>query len=170
MKMYRICIMVFTLLAFPFLSFAQGGKEAFVGAWKLISIESVRPNGEVVYDIRGRNPKGLIIYDSKGYMSVQYVRDPPPTMSSSDLRKVTPEEIKDAYLGYYAYIGTYEVNEKEGFVVHHVQVSLRPAEVGIDFKRSFKISDDRITLSTPPTPSATVGENRITRLIFERVK
>ena len=60
--------------------------------------------------------------------------------------------------------------KKEGFVVHHVQVSLRPAEVGMDDNRSFKISDNRITLSAPPTPSATVGETRITRLTFERVK
>lgn len=169
MKRYRICIMVFTLLAIPFLCFAQGGKEEFVGAWKLTSIEHLRPNGEVLTNIWGQKPNGLLVYDSKGYMSVQWVRDPRPTMSY-DLRKVTPEELKDAYLGYYAYCGTYEVNEKEGFVVHHVLVSLRPAEVGIDYKRSFKISDNRITLSTPPTPSAATGETRITRLIFERVK
>jgi hypothetical protein len=169
MKMCRICIIFFILLAIPFLCFAQGGKEAFVGAWKLTSIEHVRPNGEVLTNIWGQNPNGLLLYDSKGYISVQWVRDPRPTMAY-DLRKVTPEELKDAYLAYYAYFGTYEVNEKEGFVVYHVQVSLRPAEVGIDFKRFFKMSDNRITLSTPPTPSAATGEIRITRLTFERLK
>ena len=155
------------------LCFAQGGKEAFVGAWKLISLESVRPNGEVVEGWMGRNPVGLIIYDSKGYMSVQLIRDPRPAMTAntvSELNKVAPEELKDAYVGYYAYFGTYEVNEKEGFVIHHVQGSLRPAEVGIEHKRFFKISDNRITLSTPPMLYSLIGEHRISRLTFERAK
>jgi hypothetical protein len=115
----------------------------------------------------GRNPTGLIIYDQTGHMSVQFMRDPRPTIASGQF-SMTPEEIKGAYDGYYAYFGTYEVNEKEGTVTHNIQASLRPSEVGTTYKRYVKFVDDRITLTTTPIQQA--GEQRTNRITFERVK
>jgi hypothetical protein len=172
MKKYRIFIFLFALLAIPNLCFAQGGKEAFVGAWKLISIEAIGPDGQrrIAVQYMGKNPVGLIIYHPTGYMSVQYMRDPRPTFASGSARNATLEEIKSAYFGYAAYFGTYEVDEKEGFVIHHIQGSLFPNEVGIDYKRTFKISGDRISLTTPPVKAPSDGLMYSLDLTWERVK
>ncbi len=54
------------------------------------------------------------------------------------------------FVGYYAYFGTYEVDEKQGVVRHYVQASLWPEEVGRLYTRSIELSDDRLRLTTPP--------------------
>jgi hypothetical protein len=93
-------------------------------------------------------------------MSVQFMRDPRPTFKTGAWFTATLEEKKDAFEGYYAYFGTYEVNEKEGSVLHRVQGSLRPEEVGVSYKRSFMLSGNRLVLTTP----------ELRRLTFERVE
>ena len=171
MKKYRMFIFLFVLLVIPNLCFAQGGKEAILGVWKLISIETIGPDGQrKPSETYGKNPTGLIIYHPTGYMSVQFMKDPRPTFASPNPGNATPEEIRSAYLGYYAYFGTYEVNEKEGFVIHHLQASLKPFEVGIDFKRFFKIAGDRIILTTVPKMASDGSGVRTSELTFERVK
>jgi len=151
-----------TLLLTPVICHAEGGKDAIVGAWKLASIERVRQTGEVERpdDWMGRSPTGVVIYDAAGYMSVQFMRDPRPTFKTGAWFTATLEEKKDAFEGYYAYFGTYEVNEKEGSVLHRVQGSLRPEEVGVSYKRSFMLSGNRLILTTP----------ELRRLTFERVE
>ena len=170
MKKYRMFIFLFALLAMPNICFAQGGKEAVVGVWKLISIETLGPDGQrKPSDTWGKNPVGLIIYHPTGYVSVQFMRDPRPTFASSP-KNATPEEIRSAFFGYYAYFGTYEVNEKEGFVIHYLQASVNPPEVGIDYKRTFKISGDRLSLTTPPQISPDGLRTSVYELTWERVK
>ena len=63
---------------------------------------------------------GSLIYSPDGHMSVQIMRDPHPvvaaSMWSSDGRDLLPSasatEIRDAYSGYYAYFGTWEIDER----------------------------------------------------------
>jgi len=136
-----------------------------VGAWKLVSIEDTRSNGEVIYWM-GSKPTGMIIYDPMGHMSVQFMRDPRPTFAS-EYNRATADEVKKAYEGYFAYFGTYEVDEKKGVVTHHLQGSLRPQEVGIDYDREFKLENGRLEL-TMKVPGKDEGRRR--RLLWERMK
>lgn len=156
----RKCAVIALLLPFS-ICHAQGGKEAVVGAWKLVSIERVRATGEVERpdDWMGKNPTGVVIYDPVGQMSVQFMRDPRPTFTSGAWFTASLEEKKDAFEGYYAYFGAYEVNEEEGSILNRVQGSLRPEEVGISYKRVFKISGNRLMLTTP----------ELRRITFERI-
>jgi hypothetical protein len=64
--------------------------EKIIGAWKLISLETMRPNGEISYDWMGRQPTGLIVYAATGQMSVQIRRDPRPAFALNDKEKATP--------------------------------------------------------------------------------
>ena len=89
-------------------------------------------------------------------------------LPSGDASTATTEEIKRAYEGYYAYFGTYEVNEQESTVTHKVQASLWPREVGADLERHAELSGDRLILTTQPKQRS--GEQRRNRLTFERVK
>ncbi len=162
------------LMAVASICFAQGGSAAVVsrntliGTWRLVSVETLRPGGEISHEWMGRNPAGLIIYDPTGHMSVQIMRDPRPTFEAGRNRPEAPEEFKAAYQGYYAYFGTYEVNEADGMILHRVRASLWPREVGIEYRRHVVLTGDRLVLTTPPFQAA--GEQRRNQLTWERVR
>lgn len=145
---------------------SQRGEVArqLVGRWNLVSLEAVRPNGEVVREW-GPKPTGYLSYDASGFVSVQFMRDP---RAASQARELTFDERREAFESYYAYYGRFEVDAQEGSVTHHIEGSLRPYEVGTDLKRFFKLSGDRLDLSTPPQQFE-AGEPRVYRLIWERV-
>ena len=123
--------------------------EQLLGMWKLVSCEARSSNGEVVYPY-GRDPFGMLIYDSRGNMSVLLMRRDRPKFASGDLLRGSQEEIKAAYEGFDAYCGTYEVNEEKGTVTHHVEGSKFPNWVGTDQVRFFECSGDQLLINTPP--------------------
>ncbi len=59
-------------------AFSSTVEQQLVGAWQLVRLETVRPNGEIIYPFYGKHPQGLLIYDGSGMMSVQIVSDPRP--------------------------------------------------------------------------------------------
>jgi hypothetical protein len=170
MTKHRALVSILAALLTGGSSFAQqpsrGGEVApqLVGRWKLVSLEAVRPNGEVVREW-GINPTGYLSYDTSGFVSVQFMRDPRAAKPS---RQLTSDERREAFDSYYAYYGRFEVDEKEGSVTHHIQGSMRPYEVGTDLKRFFKLSGDRLDLRSAPQQLET-GERRVYRLTWERV-
>ena len=141
--------------------------KQLVGAWKLVSCEARSSSGEVSYPY-GRNPFGMLLYDSGGNVFVLVMRADRPKFASDDLWRGTPEEIRAAFEGFNAYCGTYEVNEKKGMVTHHVEGSSSPNWVGVDQERSFKCSGDQLTLSTPPMPVS--GSQSTVHLIWARTR
>jgi hypothetical protein len=141
--------------------------EQFIGTWKLVSCEARSSNGEVSYPY-GRDPFGMLIYDSDGNMLVLLMRRDRPKFASDDLRRGTPEEIKVAFSGFNAYCGTYEVNEEKGTVTHHVEGSMFPNWVGTNQVRFFKFSGDQLLLSTPSMPLG--GRQLTVYLIWARTR
>lgn len=141
--------------------------EQLIGAWKLVSCEARSSNGEVSYPY-GRNPFGMLMYDSDGNMFVLLMRRDRRKFASDDLWRGTPEEIKAAFEGFNAYCGTYEVNEEKGTVTHHVEGSMFPNWVGMDQKRFFKCFGDQLTLSTSPMPLG--GRQSTVHLIWARTR
>ena len=148
---------------------AQSNLEKIIGMWKLISIESVMlPSGIISYDWMGTNPLGLIIYDQTGYMSVQFMKVPRPAFSTARYFDAPRVEINRAFNDYYSYFGTYEINESEAAIVHHVKGSLRPGEVGVVYKRYFKFEGKRLILKTPEQDRD--GLKFYSRITFERAE
>jgi hypothetical protein len=84
-------------------------------------------------------------------MSVQIARMPPPRFASGKDRSPTPEEGREAYLGYVAYFGKYSVDETTRVVTHHVEASLMPSFVGTDQRRPATLEGNRLTLSDGKT-------------------
>lgn len=150
---------------------AKVSQEQFIGAWKLVSIETLRPNGEIIYPFYGKHPQGLITYDRSGWMSVQIVSDPPATKPSVSSREemlhATVDEKAAALDGYYAYFGTWTVDEGQGTVTHHIQQSLYPAERGENGVRHFVLEGDRLTLTAK---THEMGEDHMRRLVWERLR
>jgi hypothetical protein len=128
-----------------------------VGTWRLLSAEDSLPDGSVVGWMGGR-PHGLLVYTTSGHVSLQVMREPrsqlPAGIDSTTLittapyRTLTAEQMRDVYLGYYAYTGRYEVNVARDSVTHRIENSLRPPEVGRENSRAFRIEGERLILSS----------------------
>jgi hypothetical protein len=62
-------------------------------------------------------------------------------------------EVRRAFDGLVAYCGTFEVNDAQGSVVHHIQLDRVPNLAGTDRKRYFSLSGRRLVLRpVPPLP------------------
>jgi len=149
---------------------ASSVADQLVGAWRLISVETLRPNGEVIYPFYGKHPEGMLIYDRSGWMSVQIVSDPKPAVPLSSSREgflaAPVNEKVSAVDGYYAYFGTWSVNAAAATGSHHIQQSLYPGERGEDGVRHLALADNRLTLTAK---SHEMGEDHVRRLVWERM-
>ena len=146
-------------------------REQLIGAWRLVSVETVRSNGEVIYPFYGKHPEGLIMYDRSGWMSVQIVSDPKPAVPVSDSREAVlaapPAEKIKALEGYYAYCGTWTLDASNATVTHHIKQSLIPGERGEDGVRHFVLEGDRLTLIAK---THEIGEDHERKLVWQRVR
>lgn len=146
-------------------------EEGLVGAWRLVSIETLRSNGEVIYPFYGKHPEGLLIYDPSGWMSVQIVSDPKPVVPKADSREdflaSTPTEKWAAADGYYAYFGAWTVDAAKSTVTHYIEQSFYPAERGETGVRRLAISGKLLTLVAK---THEMGEDHERKLVWERVE
>jgi hypothetical protein len=78
----------------------------------------------------------------------------------------TSEELKEAFEGFDAYCGTYELDIENGKVTHHVEGAHFPNWEGTDQKRFFELSDDRLVIKTPPIPA--LGTEWVLSLVWDR--
>lgn len=142
-------------------------REQFVGTWGLVSWQVKQFEGEIIDSPLGPRPVGWIMYRPEGYMSVAIMRPDRTKFTSNNLVEATPEEIKTGFEGYIGYCGTYEVDDRENFVIHRLQLSWFPNLVGTSQKRYFEFSEHRLTLKTPPL--SLLGESQVHCLEWERL-
>jgi len=149
---------------------AQGGGDTrarMLGAWRLESRTVRKASGEILRDaVLGAEPPGRLFYDGSGNMSLQMMR-PDRAQAIS-----VPSNAQDAknprvILGYDSYFGTFRLNPSAGTVIHHVEGSLFPEDLGKDFERLITVDGDRLTLGF--TSKAPEGD--ITRtLVFRKFR
>lgn len=144
--MTQLSMLLVTLL-FLFASPSPDNHEKkpnpFVGTWKLVSVEDNRPPTKLF--MMGKNPHGRIIYTKAGQMSVHITRNPQDKVAM-DYDKATDGDVRTAYEQYYAYFGGFSVDWGRKVVIHQVEGSLRPNEVGLRYERAFTLEGDRLTL------------------------
>ncbi|KRD77053.1 lipocalin-like domain-containing protein [Lysobacter sp. Root983] len=128
-------------------SHAADKAASLVGTWRVERITDTDiKTGKVVHPY-GEHPKGYIVYDPTGHLSVQLMRTPAtPPFASGDDAKGSDAEVRAAYDGFVAYFGTYEVDAKKGVVVHRVEGSLMPSYTGSDQPRPFRVEGDVLTI------------------------
>ena len=134
-------------------------EERFVGTWKFVSIEFRGPDGEPRPAPAFKN--GLLIYTPTGEISLQLMRDGRKEFAAG---RPTPEEAQAGILSYFAYFGTFTVDEAEGTVTHHRQAHLIPNRI-TDGPRAYQFSGNRLRLTTPP-----IMDGIIQTLTWERVE
>jgi Lipocalin-like domain len=137
--------------------------EAFIGAWRLVSVELRDSVGAVTYPY-GPDAVCMLIYSRDGSMSVAIMRAGRTRFAADDLLLGSKEEQAAAAAGYISYAGRYEV--RAGIVVHRVEISLFPNWIGTEQVRFYAFAGDRLTLSTGPMQLQ--GRDRRGFLIWER--
>jgi len=141
-------------------------KEAIVGSWRLLIVDSVRPDGTQV-PIYGPNPKGLAIFTPEGRYSVQTLRDIRPKFAANDRMKGTPEEIKAAFEGGLSQFGSYTLNEADKTLTLRIEGSSYPNWDGATQKRLITaLVGDDFTWTNPTPPS---GSDNV-KLAWRRIK
>ena len=146
----------------------ESARQRIAGVWRLESRTVRKANGEVVLDpVLGKSPSGRLFYDAGGNMSLQMMRQ---DRSEPISVRSNPDEAKNPriVLGYDSYFGTFDVNEAEGTITHHVEGSLFPEDLGKDFKRFFTIDGDAFTLRF--TSKSAEGSEVTRTLRFRRSK
>ncbi len=137
-----------------------------VGTWRLVSASQQMTDGTTRPDPQpGPHGKGYIIYSDAGIMCALLANPDRPNWNSIPMP--TNAELSSAMGGLVAYCGTYEVNERDGYVVHHIEVDRVPNLAGTDRKRFFTLSGNRLFLHpAPPLPDNV----NVWTVEFERVK
>ena len=144
---------------------ANSVRTQLVGTWRFVSSTQRLTDGTVRPDPQtGKKGEGYLIYTDNGRVCVVVGNPERPRWSS--VQAPTETEIRNAFDGLVAYAGTFEVNESEGSVTHHIEVDRVPNFTGADRKRFCSFSGKRLVLNAAPPLPADVKEWTI---VWERV-
>lgn len=158
------CLVAVAAVATPLRAQGQRAEPGIVGTWLLESLVDSLANGTLAYWM-GPRPTGAIIYSASGHMSVQFMRDPRPTLpgagaAGADATRLAGNdpfvglgstELREVVTGYYAYFGRYEVSAAGDSITHYVSTSLRPTEVGVTYRRAIRMAGGRLFISLHTT-------------------
>ncbi len=140
-------------------------RSQMVGTWRLVSATQRLADGTVKPDPQtGPKGKGYLIYTETGQVCV--VVGNPERSRWASAQAPTDKELRNAFDGLVAYAGTFEVNEAERYVVHHIEVDRMPNATGTARKRFCSISGNRLTLRAAPPLAGDVTDWTI---VWERV-
>ncbi len=137
-------------------------KDQLVGTWTLVSSDQVRPDGSKSNQF-GANPKGINVFDTNGRFFLMVASPGFLVIASADNSKIASkdpssktnsEEVGGLIVESIAYYGTYTVNEAEKVVIHHLEASTFPNQVGTDQKRTITfLTPDELKYSHPAAMS-----------------
>ena len=132
---------------------AGAGAAKLVGTWRLVSSTLRMADGTARADPQtGARGAGYLIYTEAGRVCAMTANPDRPRWKPGT--PPTEAELRAAFDGLVAYCGTYEVNEAERFVIHHIEIDRLPGAAGSERKRYFALSGKRLTLRpAPPLPA-----------------
>jgi len=145
---------------------AQSASEGLVGAWTLVSADSVRDDGSKVA-VFGSNPKGTMIFSSDGHFALVQMRADLPKFASNSRDRGTPEENKAVVEGSIAYFGTYSFNGADKLLTLQLDGSTFANLLGMaEQKRVITaLTESELRFTNPRTPSGATLE-----VVWKRTK
>jgi hypothetical protein len=143
--------------------------KKFAGAWRLVSVEG----NDATFHFASDHPRGVIIYDRSGWMSVQIDMKGTRTPFANGPAGGTPEEKVYAFDNYIAYYGTYTVELEAQTVTHHLEDASQPNWRGAENVRWFELQDDDHLLLIPREDGkggVIERKNATYKLLWERIR
>jgi hypothetical protein len=162
---FAIIVWALALLPGSAVSEQTSVKERLVGAWTLVSIDYVAPDGSRSSTF-GADPTGVAIFDASGRYIISIMRSDRPKYAVNDRAQGTADENKATAQGTITYFGTYSVSEAERMIEIHVVSSSFPNWNGTNQKRIFTLAGDGLKLTNP---IASTGGGT-TEVVFKRGK
>ncbi len=154
----------------PSVAAAHPRREDLVGSWRLLRIDIVTAGHSRSDPFYGAHCSGLLIYDASGSMSVQILAQSRPHWLTPSARgaDAAPDDPVSARLlaTYYAYFGTWDYDEHEGRVTHHVAGSLYPDETGLSYTQEVTLDGAHMTFTVRHRGAAGAS---LHRKVWERV-
>jgi hypothetical protein len=168
MKKALLALSVLTLSSLLVLLHGQSAnslRAQLIGTWRLVSANQRLADGTARPDPQtGPKGAGYLIYTDTGHVCV--VVNNPERSRWASVQAPTEADLRNAFDGLVAYGGTFEVNEAERYVIHHIEVDRVPNSIGTDRKRTVSFSGNRLVLSAvAPLPT---GVKEWT-IVWERV-
>lgn len=117
-----------------------------VGTYRLIDWQMIQ-NDSVTYPY-GADASGQLQYSADGGMSLQLNKGKRNKFGTLDRSALDSEASARAYTSYFAYWGTFQVNQDSGLIYHFVEECLHPDWNHTTQTRMFKIQNDTLYLST----------------------
>jgi hypothetical protein len=140
-------------------------KDQLVGAWMLVSIDNIMPDGKK-QQLFGTNPNGILILDVSGRFAQVQMPANRPKFKSANRLEATAEESTAAMHTSLAQFGTWSVSEVDKTIITRNVGALIPNAEGMDGKRIItSLTPDELRL-TNPGPS-TGGKNET---VYRRAK
>ena len=125
-------------------------RQDLIGAWRLIDIEV---DGREVDPFYGSGSRGLLIYDSSGWFSVQIEGAGRPALQVPSVRPVPEQKeatarLKSAVLdSYYAYYGTWSFDPATATVTHHAMGALYSGEDAATYAQHVEVAGRSLSFS-----------------------
>jgi hypothetical protein len=141
-------------------------RSRLLGAWSLTEAVSITGSDIAPWSGRQTPITGILIYLDSGWMSVQISGARPDTISRADFGKLSTADRFVWLKEYYAYYGTFEIDEAARVVTHRLADSLFPYEKAANLKRSFELEGNILTLLTEPREEA--GRSTFNRLVWKK--
>jgi hypothetical protein len=126
-------------------------KEQIVGAWTLVSIDTIAPDGTKQQTF-GASPKGVLILDASGrYAYVAGRPDRPKLKATDNVRaQASAEEFAAAAREFAANFGTWSVNEADKTLIRKYEIALIPNNDRNETKVSVSLAPDEMKLTVIP--------------------
>ena len=135
-------------------------EAAIIGTWRVVAIES-RDDGAAPWRRPfGDAPSGLVTYGADGTHTMQFGRTPPPTFAAGDDRRGTDAEVREAFLGFFAWHGRWRLDTTRARIIHEIEGSLWPSWRGTVQERPYRLQGDTLVL----------GDTITARRVFVRVR
>ena len=143
---------------------SSAGVDELHGAWDLVRWVFLI-DGKFSSNPMGPDARGRILYQADGYMSAALMAANRPWAEGLTFLGSSPAERSDAALNFVAYAGRFERHGDQ--VVHHVELSLYPEQVGTDLVRRISWSDGNLVLEAPDETTR-AGRTRQQQLTWKR--
>jgi hypothetical protein len=142
-------------------------RAMILGAWSLTEASTVAGTEITSWFGRQDPVSGLLIYQNNGWMSVQISGARPSKIARADYNKLNATDKFEWLKEYYAYYGTFELDDASNIVSHQIFDALLPYERNITLKRKCYLEGDILSLLTEPREES--GKTTFNRLVWKRI-